>query len=165
MQTDISNCSIFSKAGVIVTVDQESKTYACINIEISNRLQLSRYNITHRKLWDWKICLTSFLFTPWKAQSKRKKKKKKKRNHIWTQKAYAHIDTHSLNNLIQMITQKQAQPKGGKRQKIKQSDCVLCTGSIHCNLKCFFKVSLGLKSHLFNGFCPAGSQQSIFKRW
>lgn len=56
---------------------------------------------------------------------------------------HVHTDTDSLNTLIQIVTQKKAQPRGGKRQKIKQSDCVLCTNSIHCNPKCFSKSAWG----------------------
>lgn len=48
-----------------------------------------------------------------------------------------------FNNLIPMVTQKEVQPRGGKRLKIKQSDCVLCTDSIPSNPKCFSKSARG----------------------
>lgn len=50
----------------------------------------------------------------------------------------------------------------GERRKVPQSDCVLRTYSVKREPQCFLKVSSGLKSHLFNGFCPAGRQRSIF---
>lgn len=40
-----------------------------------------------------------------------------------------------------MLTQKQAQPAGGKTPEIKQSDCVLCANSVQC--ECFSKSASG----------------------
>lgn len=65
---------------------------------------------------------------------------------------HAHVQ---LKQSMQIVTQKQAEFREG-RPKIKQSDCVLCTDSIHHNQECFYKVSSGLKSNLLNGFHPAG---------
>ena len=56
-------------------------------------------------------------------------------------------DTHSVLGFkqpsMQMVTQKQARPRGGKRRTMKQSDSVLCANSIQCNPKCFSKSARG----------------------
>lgn len=44
----------------------------------------------------------------------------------------------------------------------QQSDCVLHTDAAPRSL--FSKVSLGLKSHLFNGFSSAGSRRTGIKK-
>ncbi len=77
------------------------------------------------------------------THTSRAHKEQKKIMHDHNSHVYAHTEVHRLNNLIQMITQKQVQPRGGKRQKMTQSDCVLCTNSLHCNPKCFSKSAWG----------------------